>query len=360
MTFELSVSKFGMEVSFFFWLATVHIVMTHYHLRSGYGLFVVYGDATCAFQVMTGSVTVTGLNYSADGGVHLLPNNKDSFIHSSDPSSVEVTTTRTCFLLEHTISRLAVAGIVVVCSKHSELALTLHNQQEGSLMVDLNPETDVISPRYTIGTLGLRYYQVGQCDLGFVLEELCLVIRQWPGLVIVNCGRDWLESQSMSFLRQMGVSHVVVDDNDKLFCQLRGMNVVQVWKVKWPLIEDRPLNNFGRSWTLPTVSGVLRSYHLPPLSCLPIGSRRLLTPNTVFLDSGNPVLLTTGFYGLARHLPDWVKGERPRQTSILHGVVALIVKKPSGIILLAGAFPADSDAFLVSMSGRNLIVGIGI
>jgi hypothetical protein len=306
--------------------------MRQVKIQALHGLFVTDGPHAAHFVVTAGVAVVAGRNKTLLNGLQVLPPRKDNCIHGHNTTiSVAVSTTRISFCIEPGFHvkplELYQGWVYLVCSRHSDLALSVINQTNDTKAVwlDLNNQTSHLLPRYTIGSTDCQFYQTTTRVPEDVLEQLHAVIDraiQGRSTVVISSGPELFSSLYSSdgkmfalLLRTLRISKVIEEDNDKLRVWTNHFGKVPCQSVRWPQLEDRThpkrelysMHDLKKmngqqprtSKALTRVSFAVMPVPLPPESCLPLGYKRLLCVGSSRVETNTQCILP-GVYGISR------------------------------------------------------------
>ena len=333
-------------------------------------LLVAYSDTVVTLTVISGTVWVSGLCYTPDCPSVFLPVKKDVLIQSETVSSVELKGKRVHYWLTESVGGCCPPrvrrAVYAVFSKQSDVALTLGNKSEGSVLLDLNLESDAFLPAYRVGGPDCQFYQTNPSNWSpFMLVALSqsvqrqkcqspTVILHCPPALLLNLAPNAMESR----LKQLQVDYVLLEDNDKLYYHLQQIRFPCL-KLTWPQVQDQPLAP-PPPFDLQSleIKGVFRRYHLPPLTCLPLGSQRLLTEQACYLEEWNGTRLNPGIYGLTDHLPFWAYRRPVWTRGVVDSITALIRVTRTGALLLSqqpGVYSPGSPVYLVAAAAADLV-----
>jgi hypothetical protein len=255
----------------------------------------------------------------------------------------------------------------MIVSEGTEVIETLYNELSRlgtpCLVVDLDGRSDVLTPKYTVGTATTQYFlcpsnplQTSTLPTG-VYSRLASQIQDYQqcgGVVLVNAFSCRYSSSHNDFLRSvglLGITQVGVVDSSDLFHSVRanqlldGVGLSEL--LPWPnlqSVQTRPQSFEPEEVEdiCTRLQGIVRHLPMAPRSCLPIGYVRQLT-DSFQVDLTSPTVRPQGLFAITQDVPTV-------ETLSTLGYTTLIRSNTQGIEILAGVLPVTGDVYFVTWS----------
>jgi hypothetical protein len=305
-----------------------------------------------------------------------LKNHRDVMIDTDAGCIVLVETERFCFVSEQDARRCrrhqlreycrSPRPVTMIVSEGTEVIETLYNElvRLGTpcLVVDLDGRSDILTPKYTVGTATTRYFhcptnllQTNALSAGIYSRLTSQIedFQQCGGVVLVNAFSCRYSSSHDEFLRSvglLGIAQVGIVDSSDLFHMVRethrlpeGVGLSEL--LPWPNLQSpqtRPQS--ARPEEVEDICtrlrGIVRHLPMAPRSCLPIGYVRQLT-DSFQVDLVCPTTRPQGLFVITQSVPTV-------ETLSSLGYTALIRSNARGIEILAGSLPVTGDVYFIA------------
>ena len=331
----------------------------------GSSLLVTYGD-DARLVVVKGCVYVAGVPHMPTTE-HVIPQDKDVLVSGVEGSVITLTGHRERYWLQEVVPLTVLpreSRVYCVCSWNSDLALTCRNLHPNCQLVDMHYQSSTFLPSWLVGTAVQQFYQTSTHWSDSMVASIGRAIQREAGqTVIIHSHPSLLAALPVDALlprlASLGVESVILEDCDKLYYHLRQLHI-PCQKVNWPQVTDRPQPKPCQLFHLESldVVGIFQSYHLPPITCLPLGCPRILKECYAYLETMDVTSVARGIYGITKHIPIWMFDKPVKQRHCVSAITSLIVVYRRGVFYLAGdpssAYDIKTEVILVSATAADL------
>jgi hypothetical protein len=339
----------------------------------------------CRITLVDGTAEICGCpmikNQSLD-----IKNHRDVLIDTDSGCIVIVVTERFCFISEQNSRKCRrrqvrdycrhPRSVTMIVSEGTETIETMYNEfvRLGTpcLMVDLDGRSDVLTPKYTVGTASSQYFhsptnlrQAQALSPGLYSRIASQIqdFQQCGGVVLINAFSCQYSSSHKEFLRSvesLSVEQVGVVDSSDLFHSVREEQLLSKVGLSelfpWPnlkIMQTRPERPHPEDIeeVCTRIRGIVRHLPMAPRSCLPIGYVRQLT-DSFQVDLTCPTKRPQGLFGITQSVPTV-------ETLSMVGYTTLIRSTTRGLEVLAGDLPVTGDLYFVTWA-PELTFHIGV